>query len=152
MARYDSYTEMLVSFQPAAQAGWFAFFYDGEDEECPIWAEPIIAWGLYDVHYQDDEEQLVDGREVRAMKAHTETGMLESYFLDANNFLGIFMSGNLALPKQCQKDMVYYEEIKSADPALTTRLEAIIQVLLDHQVMGTPDYGKSGEEQEENLN
>ena len=132
-----------------AQNGWFAFFWDPEDQECPYWAEPVVGWGRYMCQYPEEESGL-DGIEIRAMKVEGDVGVLDSSFLDAPNFIGVFYSRGLFEAQT--HDIIFYDAILMSDPVLVKRIDAIIQERLDQQTIGTPDYTQTEEEQEDTLN
>ena len=133
----DNHVDILNSITPA-RVGWFAFFEDRTDEDCPLFGEPIEAWGTYDVYYPDDED--LNGREVHAMKVDEETGMLTGDFVDARNFLGVMFSKELAA---LGTDLILFEHIMGV-PKLHHRLENIVTERNQAEEMHIPGHTIDG--------
>jgi hypothetical protein len=126
-----------------ASDGWFAFFEDAEDKECPLWAERVEAWGTFMVSYSDDvthDDSLIStSTEVHAMKMDEETGMLDSAFIDAENFLGIRFYP--ALAKEVESNIVPYETLQKF-PFIIKHFERVVQERKEKEEEDIPTEGR----------
>ena len=124
----------------SSPGGWFAFFEDegtakeSEPDEAitmSYWAEPIVAWGTYDVYYPGEED--LNGVEVYGMRVESTVGQLTNDFVDAENFIGIMFSK--ILRDTAGSDLVTMEEIQ-ADPGILRRL---VDITLTRRMMKEQD-------------
>lgn len=125
---------------PCSQPGWYCFFVDDEDVNCPFWAEAVEAWGTFLIHFPSENEGEEEGYTtytlVRAMKVDEETGTLDGSFLEAENFLCVRFSKNLIDTQQ--SNVVDYSAI-ARDRDLLEHLEKILYERDHHSTDTDPE-------------
>lgn len=149
MSEQEYRVEDLVTVTPA-RPGWFAFFHDTGNEQAPVWAEPIEAWGTYDVYYHMEENE-VSGREACAMKVDSDTGLLDNAFVNAANFLAVMFYP--VLNSIANTDLVEWDAISQVDH-LVNRLTELVNVrkeLMEMEEDGSLEV-LTNDVQEENVN
>ena len=115
MDHYDV-LQSITSCRP----GWYAFFEEQDENNKRMgsyWAEPIEAWGQYEVYYPDNED--LNGVEVYGMRVESTMGQLTNDFVDADNFIGVMFSKTLL--ELGGSDLITMREIEK-DTLLLQRL------------------------------